>query len=294
MARYVPDIVSRRWVIISSQRLSRPDDSSAKVGTKRCPFCPNNESMSAGEVFRLGKGDKDKPGWLVRVVRNKFPVTDIHEVIIHSPDHTADIQDLPVAQVELILKAYRDRYNFYRKTGQVIIFCNHGEHAGSSLVHPHSQLVVVPSQINLDTLSVEPLNNVVEENAKFTVYCPDFSQWPYEVWISSKKPGAFYGDIEDEEIKVLADTLQRMLKRLYRIYKDHRISSIPFGYNFYIYPKENWYIRIIPRFIHRAGFELGTGLSVNIVDPQNASIELRGVEKKVAKVLKKLHRASRG
>ncbi len=46
-------------------------------------------------------------------------------------------------------------------------------------------------------------------------------------------------------------------------------------YNFYIYHGSDWYLRIIPRLIHRAGFELGTGLSVNIVDPTNAAKEYK-------------------
>lgn len=82
--------------------------------------------------------------------------------------------------------------------------------------------------------------------------------------------------------------MQKILKRLEAIYAEHPVSHLPFGYNFYIHPKENWYIRIIPRFVHRAGFELGTGLSVNIVDPADAALRYRGIEKDYADLLKKL------
>jgi galactose-1-phosphate uridylyltransferase len=58
------------------------------------------------------------------------------------------------------------------------------------------------------------------------------------------------------------------------------MSKEGFSYNFYIHPKESWYIRIIPRFVHRAGFELGTGLSVNVVDPVEAARALREIKKK--------------
>lgn len=291
MSKYVPDIASLRWVLISPQRLSRPDESDHKTSHgSKCPFCPGHEKMSPGEVFRIGKGDKDGPGWQVRVIPNKYPVTDMHEVIIHSPDNIKDIEELPINHTELILKTYRDRYNFYKKKGQVLIFCNHGEHAGSSIVHPHSQLVVVPSQINLDSLSAEPINNLVETNKYFNVYCPDFSQWPFEVWIGTKRAESVFGDINDEEISVLAVLLQKIIQRIHHIYREHKVSHIPFAYNFYIHPKENWYVRIIPRFVHRAGFELGTGLYVNIVDPLEASVELKGVEKEMDKVLDKLQK----
>ncbi|MCX7881589.1 MAG: DUF4931 domain-containing protein, partial [Patescibacteria group bacterium] len=103
----------------------------------------------------------------LRVIPNKYPITDFHEVIIHSPDHQKDIDELSLDHINLLFKAYRERYRFYKSKGQVMIFCNHGEHSGASLTHPHSQLVVIPSQINLDTLTREPLNNVVDENKFF-------------------------------------------------------------------------------------------------------------------------------
>ncbi len=219
---------------------------------------------------------------------NKFPITDIHEVIAHSPDHKKDIADLPLSQVHLILMTYKERYNIHRKKGQVYIFCNHGEHAGASLDHPHSQLVVIPSQINLDALSREPLNNVVDENTYYYVYCPDFSQWPYEVWIVPKIENKFFGDMSEDELNDLAPILQRILKRLRKIYEQTYFHRGPFGYNFYIYPKENWYLRVIPRFVHRAGFELGTGLSVNVIDPSEAVLDLKGHMERMKHVLTKL------
>ena len=156
-------------------------------------------------------GAKDGPGWQVRVVPNLYPITDIHEVIIHSPDDANDLEDLPVEQVVRVLVAYRERYRAHQDTGQVMIFCNHGLHAGASLNHPHSQLVVVPRQINLDTLAREPLANIVEDNTYFRTYCPDFSQWPYEVWIAPKALTKF-GDLTDENC-LIGGVLQKALQR---------------------------------------------------------------------------------
>ncbi len=290
MAKYVPDILTKRWVIIAQQRINRPEDD-FHTKKKICVFCPGQEGMTPKETFRIGGGEKDGPGWQVRVVPNKYPITDFHEVIIHSPDHEKDIDVFTVAHIELLLKTYRARYQFFKPRGQVLIFCNHGEHSGASLTHPHSQLVVIPFQINLDTLTREPLNNLVEENKFFYVYCPDFSQWPYEVWIAPKKENAsFFGEITDEEIADLALILKNTLKNLKKIAQRYQLAKDGFAYNFYIYPKENWYLRIIPRLVHRAGFELGTGLSVNIIDPIYAAEQLKGMEEKMEKVLKKLKR----
>lgn len=287
MSKYVPDILSHRWVIISQSRIARPSDEGEKKN-EICHFCEGGEKYTPGEVLRYGDGEKDKPGWKLRVFPNKYPITDYHEVIVHSPDDSKDIDQLPLSQTELILQAYRHRYNFYEKLGQVLIFCNHGFHAGASLLHPHSQLVVVPSQINLDTLNREPINNIVDENDSFTVYCPDFSQWPYEVWITPKQTNTIFGNITDAEITHLAKSMQQVLVQLKKIHANSIWSNDAYGYNYYIYHKTNWYIRIIPRFVSRAGFELGTGLNVNIVDPADAASAYRGMDKKVHTVLDKL------
>lgn len=288
MAKYVPDILSKRWVIISSQRSSRPDENNHKEQPHICPFCEGNESHTTPEVFRIGNGEANEQGWDVRVIPNKYPITDFHEVIIHSPDHTKDFADFSLKQISNVFTAYRERFNFYRDKGQVMIFCNKGEGSGASIKHSHSQLVVIPFQINLDTLTQEPLNNIVDENNFFHIYCPDFSQWPYEVWVTPKKEGTMYGDITDEEIADLAEVFQGILHKLEKVSTVTKLGAEEFSYNFYIHPKENWYMRIIPRFVHRAGFELGTGLSVNIVDPSVAAMELGGVEPEMIGVMERL------
>ncbi|MEK7165222.1 MAG: hypothetical protein AAB874_00235 [Patescibacteria group bacterium] len=283
MAKFVPDIKTQRWIVIATNRVNRikhsiPTGIQTPPGVKIDPFAQGNEHLTPPEVFRIGEGEANKPGWKVRVIPNKFPITDIHEVIIHSPDPVKNIEDLPLDQVQMILNAYRQRCQTHRNDGHVLIFVNHGEHAGASLTHPHSQLVVIPRQINLDALALEPVNNVVEENNYFTVYCPDFSQWPYEVWIAPKNRDTYFADSSDEILKDLAKVLKSTLCRLKGCYDNPETkkirADIPFSYNYYINHGQNWFLRIIPRLIHRAGFELGTGLSVNVIDPEDASDNL--------------------
>lgn len=286
MAKYVPDITTNRWVIIAEGRSKRPTDAKATSPNvnKICVFCPGFEKIPGEELFRIGEGGPYESGWKVRVIKNKYPITDFHEVIIHSPDDEADIDTLPQEQVELILRAYRERFNANSGNGHVIIFNNVGEVAGASISHPHSQLVVVPKQINLDSLAIEPVVNVVFENESFVVFCPEFSQWPFEVWIAPKRSGEFFGQIQDPQIKSLASVLQETIGRLLHHLSggDHFHPGVPMvkfehgpAYNFYFHHGKNWYVRIIPRLVHRAGFELGTGLSVNIVDPADAAATLK-------------------
>lgn len=280
MAKFVPDVKTRRWVIIAPERSGRPlqatkleneNQLSKKNGLwyrQDCPFCLGNEQMTPPEIYRK----KDDEGWQIRVVPNKFPVTDIHEVVIHSPDHRLDFAQLPPGHVEAILRTYRKRYLELSGTGQVLIFNNKGLKAGESLFHPHSQIAVFPKQISLDVLPLEPVRNVVTENSAFTTFCPDFSQWPYEVWLANKQccQGEVlnFGQTTDGELEKLAQALQKILQKLLRLFPD-------LSYNFYISPGAPWYLRIIPRIGERAGLELGTGLQVNSVDPAKASQDLK-------------------
>jgi UDPglucose--hexose-1-phosphate uridylyltransferase len=299
MAKFVPDVNSRRWVVISPGRGVRPHDEEKSKDVKgeasisseeeiyplrgeyhhdeKCPFCYGNEHMTPPEVYRWGRNDPHDQNWIVRVVPNKYPITDIHEVIIHSPDHIMDIPQFPLDHIEVILRVYKERYEALKPRGQVIIFNNMGTQSGASLRHPHSQIVVVPYQITLDVLTIEPVNNVIREGDQFVAWAPDFSQFPWEVWIApkyccqgkhEKSPKCFFGGIPDDLVselaKFLQETLQRLLKRFPKM-----------NYNYYIYPGECWYLRIIPRLIHRAGFEMGTGLLVNIADPKDVAEELK-------------------
>jgi UDPglucose--hexose-1-phosphate uridylyltransferase len=173
MSEYRQDPLSRRWVIIGSDRAARPNEFVEEPVRRQpgpCPFCPGNEHETPAAVaeYRAKKGD----GWLVRVVPNKYPAVTVdevqcpqcvplsrhvenetlpgfgrHEVIIESPRHVASLSELTSAEAELVFLAYRERIGTLKATGQhryVQIFKNVGPGAGASLEHVHSQLVALP------------------------------------------------------------------------------------------------------------------------------------------------------
>ena len=247
----------------------------------RCPFCPGNEADTPPEVYRTGEGEANKPGWKVRVVPNLFPITDLHEVIIHSPDHNKDIEDLSEGEVEEILKVYVNRFNFLKEKGKVFIFSNQSLISGASLIHSHSQISVVPNDIPTNTLAAQPIVNIVEQVREFVSYCPNYSEWAYEVWISE---AVQLRQLDEANTGDLAKILQSSIQKLKKIHDTNpHYAKKPFGYNFYIsvpiHPKgvqkQSWYLRIIPRFSERAGFELSTGIMVNSVSPEKAAKDLR-------------------
>jgi len=171
------DPIVGRWVIISTDRAKRPTDFSREAIRMKggfCPFCYGNEAKTPPEVqaYRPNANggpvpQRDSPGWTVRVVPNKFPALGIegslnrqaegmfdkmngigaHEVIIETPDHSATLSTLPPKRIEDVLWTFRDRILDLRKDQRfkyILIFKNHGEAAGASLEHSHSQLIALP------------------------------------------------------------------------------------------------------------------------------------------------------
>ncbi|MBI4089077.1 MAG: hypothetical protein HY424_00010 [Candidatus Levybacteria bacterium] len=288
---FLQNPISKKWIIFSPRRAQRPDIANGIEPV--CPFCPGKEANER-EVYRIG-GEKNDNNWKIRIIPNKFPFAPIHEVIIHSPDHDKNFAELPLPQVELILKTYRDRFKTHEKKGQVYIFHNRQKGGGESLPHPHTQLAVVPSHISLDLprlaapqeMAVATNGQIFKETSHFVIFCPHTSQWPDETWIAPKERGRAFGEIKDREISDLAFTLSRLIQIL-----DLRHGN-EFPFNFYIYPGGDWYLRIIPRVKVLGGFEVGTGIFVNTQDPKETIMFIKEhFENPNEEKIKSFHQAS--
>ncbi|MEK7633842.1 MAG: hypothetical protein AAB437_03295 [Patescibacteria group bacterium] len=294
MSNYISDFTKTHWMVSNPVRIARTGMDGKPF---RCPFCPGNEADTPPEIYRVGDGEANKTGWKVRVVPNKFNITEIHEVIIHSQDHNKNVEELSLPQIEDIIKTYINRFNFLKDKGKVFIFSNQSLISGASLVHSHSQISVVLNDIPTETLPVQPIVNIVEQSGEFVSYCPEYSEWAYEVWIrtyNSKLVTCNFENLSENQIKDLAKILQSTILKLKKIHDENsHYSKKPFGYNFYISIPQScpesfdfaqdklvkgWYLRIIPRFMERAGFELSTGIMVNSVEAKRASEELRNMK----------------
>jgi len=167
------DPIIGRWVIIATERAKRPTDFQTEPyepSGSFCPFCEGNEDKTPPEIlsYRAPGTQRDKPGWRLRVVSNKFPALQIegsldkrgvgvydrmngvgaHEVIIETPEHHLTLTDLPNDRIQEILWSYRDRLTDLKRDTRftyAIVFKNVGKVAGASLEHTHSQIICLPT-----------------------------------------------------------------------------------------------------------------------------------------------------
>jgi len=166
------DPVVGRWVIISTERSRRPGHFTPEASNGAqafSPFTEGREDMTPAEVYaeRPNGSKRDTPGWLVRVVPNKFPALEIegsldrrgeglydkmngigaHEVVIETADPALQFADLPPEQIRRVLVAWKERMLDLKRDTRfryVLVFKNHGAGAGATLEHSHSQIIATP------------------------------------------------------------------------------------------------------------------------------------------------------
>lgn len=331
---------TREWFVIATERAKRPQDFGKErpvreemERSEKCPFCPGNEHLAPEPTYVLNLDGE----WLVRSVPNKFsafsPVGDtqrtkqgvyqwmngvgIHEVIVESPLHNDNFLTLPPEQIQEVIKCYKNRFLQSLEDPRieaVIIFKNYGTTAGSSLAHPHSQMIAMPlvpapMRFHLESAKryfddtgdcaycdmmkqeMKEGTRVIIENDSFVVFCPYASGLPFETWIVPKRHDPTFEGINDREIVDLSHIMKDLFTRYY-----YGLNDPDFNYVIKTPPRDesndrsfHWYIEVVPRLTKLAGFEIGTGMLINVTLPENNAKFLREI-----KVEKDLTRSFKG
>lgn len=222
-----------------------------------------------------------------------------HEVIIIK-NHETDIFENGVELIDELIGVYKSRYNFYDQDPTIecsMIIHNHGSEAAASIDHPHSQLFassIMPSYIEkelvgskayFDTnkecvfckiLQVEKENNerIVYENDEFIVFTFFAARFPFEMWIMPKKHQSQFEKISSETQMFFADAMKMALNRL-----NKSLNYPSFNYWIHTQPhhKEDaaesyhWHIEIAPRVSKFGGYEMGSGVVIDVVSPEVAA-----------------------
>lgn len=300
MAELRKDYILDRWVIIATERSKRPQQfiSPPEQHEKEiCPFCPGNEHLTPPETYRVEKNGK----WIIRCFPNKYAALTEkkdhsikkeffvqksaygrHEVLVETPRHDLQLWDLPVEQITHVLETVVKRI---KALGQnyVLVFKNHGEKGGTSLVHSHIQIMAynqIPSVVLEEVKAAKkykkcPYCSVLKieskgprkiyENKSFTAFTPFASRFPFEAWIFPKKHIKSVTEVRD--MKSLAEVFKKILVK---------IKQLNAPYNFFIHnaPKGkdlHFHIEVTPRLSTWAGFEFGSGMVINVMSPEEAA-----------------------
>lgn len=230
----------------------------------------------------------------------------IQRILIESSLHNMTIALLPVNHVESIIRLYKEQYNEIKKDQRIehiTIFKNHGIEAGRKIEHPHSQIIglpIVPFHIweRMDTAKCYYIDNlecvycrslqeelsdgsrIIYETDHFVSFIPYGARSPFHIWLFPKRHSTSFGDINNIEIKDLAICLKITLAKIY-----HGLGNPDYNYMIQSCPVDHekvdffhWYISIIPRLTKTAGFELGSGMYINISLPEKSGEFLRKIE----------------
>jgi UDPglucose--hexose-1-phosphate uridylyltransferase len=327
------DPIIGRWVIIATERARRPQDFPVEhdeaAGAATCPFCPGAEDKTPRELlaYRAGHTPANTPGWSVRVVPNRYPALMIegaldkkgvglydkmngigaHEVIIETPEHDRGLADLSAAELEAVLRAWRERMVDLARDQRfryLLVFKNHGRAAGATLAHSHSQLIALPvvprtvkNEIDGARAHYEHRDRcvfcdivgqelddgarVVYENDRFLSFCPFAPRFPFECCILPKRHASAYELMDRPDYAGLADALRATLRKLDGAL-DHppynlMLHSAPVGGTDRDLPHFHWHVELIPKLGSVAGFEWGSGFYINPVAPESAAEFLRKV-----------------
>ena len=324
----IDPIVGRR-VYVAEDRAGRPTDlagerpgaavPSASDYEPHCPFCAGNEAATPDATATVVDADGQ---WQVRVVPNKYPAVTldagggdaparagapgapgVHEVIIESPRHLVDVEQLDVGELSAVLGVYRDRLRHWAADPRLrhgLIFKNSGFAAGASLAHLHSQLVALPYVADAvaaeldgaaryyaahgqctfcDLLRRELADGerVVVRRDGVAAFCAVAGRQPYETWILPEAHGDRYDGADDAQLRSLAAVLHDVLVRLHTV-------APGAGYNLLLHTGSfdgaaaasyHWHWELVPRLSSLAGLELGAGVYINPLAPERAAQRLR-------------------
>jgi UDPglucose--hexose-1-phosphate uridylyltransferase len=310
-AEYRIDPETGEWRIVAPERAGRPSDI-AGGGEAQCPFDPGHEHMTMPEVLRVPAG-RSEP-WRVRVVPNRYPILDgdgewpaatgLHEVVIESPRHDGDLRSATPGAVLEVLTAMRDRCRTIRRERRpaaIVVFRNHGAAAGTSLRHPHSQIIALDQappglaarwerarefhertgrRLHDDQAARERADQVrvVHDAGGILVYQPRAAAVSHETVLLPDDEAAGLADASDEALKTMAESLPAVASALAEVRDDPAYNLVvhagpatdPDAARWY-----RWHIGLYPRVSRRAGLEIATGLGVNPTVPEKTAPILR-------------------
>lgn len=280
-----------------------------------CPFCPGHDANLSPVIERLGpdgswdvrvvpnlypafSGSDPMVVSHLGPVFTQAPASGVHDVIVLSPDHNVSWADLPPEHSALIMSAVRDRMLEHSEQAglrysQAVV--NSGREAGASIEHPHGQLLSMPfipgeaanelagfARFQGNCLlcavmeaEIEVGHRVIYADDRVTMLCPFWSGTPYEMLLLPRSHEIHLHDATDDDLAAIGRSVQLALASL-----RNRLGDVAYNLMFHSAPfrtKANfhWHVHVVPKISTRGGFEMGSGVLINVVPPERAADDLR-------------------
>jgi len=223
------------------------------------------------------------------------PATGAHEVIVNAPDAVCSLADLDAGQIAAAMAVWRERMRAHADAACVHVLVNEGRDGGASLPHTHAQLYAldfVPAAVARErerfgahatrTMGGNLLADLVQEEVRrrerlvavddeAVLMAPYASQLPFQLMIAPRRPRARFEDDGPLGAGLVHEALVRLRRRLGGVPPLNLwVRTAPRGAEHFC-----WRIDIMPRLTHLAGLELGTGVHLCVVPPEQAAAELR-------------------
>ena len=274
------DALTGSHVVVTPWRQERPN-----LPEGSCPFCP---------------GGLEAPGpYDVLHIPNRWPALPggRHEVILHSPDHDASFPALGAGRSARVVEAWSARtaaLGSRDDVAYVFVFENRGRTIGSTIGHPHSQVMAFSTippipQSELSASACDLCNDpgrdlMVTRCSGWQAAVPWAPSWPYEMLISPRRHVA---DLPAAGPRLraglgvmLVDALTRVELLLgrdtpYMLWVHQRSAGED------DWPAAHLHLHLAPALRapgvarHLAAAELGAGVFFDPVDPRQAAAQLR-------------------
>ncbi len=224
------------------------------------------------------------------------PAAGAHEVIVNAPEPVHSLADLTAEQVALAMGVWRERMRAHAATAACVhVLVNEGHDGGASLPHTHAQLYAlefVPAGIARErerfgahavrTMGGNLLGDLVQEEVRrrerlvavddeAVLLAPYASRLPYQLLLAPRRPRAHFEADGPLGAALLHDALQRLRRHFGAVPPLNLwVRTAPRGAEHFC-----WRIDIVPRLTQLAGLELGTGVHLCVIAPEQAAEELR-------------------
>ena len=279
-----------------------------------CPFCPGRAETEPPMLMTQGPDGDWRvlvvpnlyPAFEGRepmVVEHLGPIftraeaSGAHEVLVVHPEHNASWADLDEAQARFVMSAMAARTDAHASMPELRYtqaILNYGREAGASLTHPHGQLLglpFVPGEIQTEQAGFERFHGacllcttieaeidagarIVFSDDRVVVLCPYWSGTPFEMLAIPRVHGSHLHGAETEDLTAVGVGLQKGLRALRDVLGDNAYNVVFHSAPYRATGAFHWHAHVYPKVTTRAGFELGTGVLINVVAPEVAAEQL--------------------